>query len=120
MATTVANGITINYEVHGSAGDWVVLVMGWGYGLWGWEPVVPALAERFRVIVFDNRGVGGTDKPPGPYTGEMMAGDVLGLVDALEIDRAHLVGTSGGGFYVMEAAVTKPDRVGRLVVASSP
>ncbi|MGH2740510.1 MAG: alpha/beta fold hydrolase [Actinomycetota bacterium] len=120
MPATDANGIRINYEIHGNDGAWVILVMGWGYGLWGWEPVVGPLAEAFRVVVFDNRGVGGTDKPPGPYTAEMMAADATGLADALGIERAHFVGTSGGGFYAMEAAVARPDLIDRLVIACSP
>lgn len=120
MPTANANGIRVNYELHGNEGDWVVLVMGWGYGLWGWGPVIEPLSERFRVVVFDNRGIGGTDKPPGPYTSQMMGADAVGLADALGIERAHFVGTSGGGFYAMEAAISRPELVDRLVIACSP
>ena len=59
----------------------LLLIQGLGYGRWGWDPVVPALAERFRVLSFDNRGIGESDKPPGPYTARMMADDALQVLD---------------------------------------
>ncbi|MGD8967026.1 MAG: alpha/beta fold hydrolase, partial [Anaerolineae bacterium] len=67
MPKAHANGIDIYYEIHGS-GDPLILINGLGYDLWMWHKMVPGLTEHFQVIVFDNRGVGQTDKPEGPYT----------------------------------------------------
>ena len=67
MPTLHTNGITLAYEVHGSGAP-LVLISGIGYDRWEWHKMAPGLAEHFTVIVFDNRGVGQTDKPAGPYT----------------------------------------------------
>jgi pimeloyl-ACP methyl ester carboxylesterase len=109
--------VSIGYDVHGDAGDWVLLVMGLGYGRWGWHRQVEGLSPRFRVITFDNRGIGESDVPPGPYTVPMLARDAVGLLDALEVQRAHVVGASLGGFVAQELALSFPERVGRLVLA---
>lgn len=105
----------IAWESHG-AGPPVILVQGLGYGRWGWDPVVPRLAERFHVLTFDNRGIGESDKPDGPYTAREMAGDVLHVLDEAEVERAHVVGASLGGMIAQEVAVAAPERVDRLVL----
>ena len=64
----------IAWERHG-AGVPLILIHGLGYARWGWEPVLPGLAERFEVIVFDNRGIGASDAPAGPYTVPQLATD---------------------------------------------
>jgi 3-oxoadipate enol-lactonase len=94
----------------------VLLVQGLGYGRWGWDPVVPGLAERYRVLTFDNRGIGESDKPDGPYTAREMAGDALQVLDEAGVDRAHVVGASLGGMIAQEVAAAAPGRVGRLVL----
>jgi 3-oxoadipate enol-lactonase len=101
-----------------AAGDGapVVLVQGLGYGRWGWDPVVPGLAERFRVLTFDNRGIGESDTPAGPYTAREMADDVLQVLDESGVERAHVVGASLGGMIAQEVAVAAPERVDRLVL----
>jgi 3-oxoadipate enol-lactonase len=109
-------GVRIAYEVVGS-GPPLVLAHGLGYARWGWEPVVPELAEEFTVLLFDNRGIGGSDIPEGPYSAGAMAADVMAVMDAVGIERAHLVGTSLGGMVAQEAAIRWPDRVDRLVLA---
>jgi 3-oxoadipate enol-lactonase len=109
-------GVRIAYEVAGS-GPPLVLAHGLGYARWGWEPVAPALAEEFTVLTFDNRGIGASDVPKGPYSVRAMAGDVVAVLDAAGIDRAHLVGTSLGGMAAQEVAIRWPDRVNRLVLA---
>jgi pimeloyl-ACP methyl ester carboxylesterase len=79
------------------------------------------LAGRFRVIAVDNRGAGRSAKPPGPYSIEQMAADVAGLMDRLDLPRAHLLGISMGGRIALALALAQPARVDRLLpVATSP
>jgi 3-oxoadipate enol-lactonase len=111
-----SSGVRIAYEVAGS-GPPLVLAHGLGYARWGWEPVAPSLAEDFTVLMFDNRGIGGSDIPEGPYTARAMAEDVVAVMDAAGIDRTHLVGTSLGGMVAQEVAIRWPERVDRLVLA---
>ena len=105
----------IAWERHGS-GPPLLLIHGLGYARWGWEPVLPGLAERFSVVSFDNRGIGESDAPPGPYTAAQMAADAVQVLDEAGIERAHVVGTSLGGMVAQEVALGHPDRVGRLVL----
>jgi pimeloyl-ACP methyl ester carboxylesterase len=107
--------IRIASEERG-AGFPVLLVMGLGYGRWAWEPLVDPLAERYRVIWYDNRGIGGSDVPEGPYTVEQLAGDALQVLDERGIERAHVVGTSLGGMVAQELALSHPERVEKLVL----
>jgi 3-oxoadipate enol-lactonase len=118
IAAAVADsaGVRIAYDVAGSGAP-VVLVHGLGYARWGWEPVVPALTESFTVLTFDNRGIGSSDVPSGPYTTAAMAADVLAVLDAAGHEQAHVVGTSLGGMVAQELAIAAPERVGRLVLA---
>ncbi|MCI0574723.1 MAG: alpha/beta hydrolase [Chloroflexi bacterium] len=118
MPKVVANGITIAYEQDGAGPD-LVLVTGIGYGGWFWRRVVPGLARHFRVTVFDNRGAGESDRPDGPYTVDMMAADTAGLLDALGIRRAAVLGHSLGGYIVQRLVATRPELAGRLILAST-
>lgn len=119
--TATNDDVHIAYEVLGPAGDPmpVVLVHGLGYARWGWEPVAARLAERRRVVLLDNRGIGASDVPDGPYTAEQMAGDVLAVVDALGADRVQLVGVSLGGMVAQHVALQRPACVERLVLVST-
>jgi len=80
-----------------------------------WDPLMPALAERFRVVRYDHRGHGGSPAPPGPYGLEDLGGDALALLDALGVARAHVCGVSLGGMVGLWLAAHAPERVGRLV-----
>lgn len=114
------DGVGVAYETVEDAGPsapWVALVHGLGYARWGWEPVVGPLAERFRLVLFDNRGIGESDVPPGPYDSATMAGDVVAVLDGAGVSRAHLVGTSLGGMIAQHVALRAPERVDRLVLA---
>jgi pimeloyl-ACP methyl ester carboxylesterase len=120
MPKAHANGIDIYYEVHGPArGEPLVLISGLGYDHWMWHRMVPGLAEHFRVIVFDNRGVGKTDKPPGPYTAQMLADDTAGLLAAVGITRAAVLGHSMGGFVAQALVLSRPELVSKLILAST-
>ena len=104
----------IAWERRGE-GPPVVLVHGLGYARWGWEPVADALAERFEVVLLDNRGIGESEAPAGPYTAAEMADDVARVLDEAGLGRAHVVGTSLGGMIAQELAL-RTDRVERLVL----
>jgi pimeloyl-ACP methyl ester carboxylesterase len=113
-----ANGIDIYYEIHGS-GDPLILINGLGYDLWMWHKMVPGLAEHFQTIVFDNRGVGHTDKPEGPYNAQMLADDTAGLLEALGIPQAAALGHSMGGFVAQALVLSRPDLVSKLILSAT-
>jgi len=108
--------VRVAWERHGN-GEPLLLIHGLGYGRWGWKPVLPSLAGRFDVVLFDNRGIGESDAPPGPYTAAEMAADAIQVLDEAEVERAHVVGTSLGGMVAQELALAYPERVDRLVLA---
>ena len=107
--------VHVAWERRG-AGAPVVLIHGLGYARWGWEPVADVLAEGFEIVLLDNRGIGASDAPPGPYTAAEMAGDVVGVMDEAGIERAHVVGTSLGGMIAQELVLAVPERVDHLVL----
>jgi 3-oxoadipate enol-lactonase len=107
--------VKIVWEERGS-GRPLLLIQGLGYARWSWEPIVPGLAERYRVVFFDNRGIGESDKPDGPYTACDMADDALQVLDEAGIERAHVLGASLGGMIAQELAVAAPERVDKLVL----
>jgi 3-oxoadipate enol-lactonase len=116
MSTARVGPIELFYEEHGS-GYPLLLIMGLAADSTAWLFQVPEFAGRYRTIVFDNRGVGRSAKPPGPYTIHEMADDAAGLLDVLEIPRAHVVGVSMGGMIAQELALRHPERVRGLVLA---
>lgn len=118
MPTLLSNGITLNYNLTG-VGQPLLLIAGVGYGAWFWHSLVPGLAGHFSVITFDNRGAGESHKPDGPYSVPMLAADTAGLLDALGLKSIHVLGHSLGGFVAQELAVTRPDLVGKLILAST-
>lgn len=98
----------------------VLLVMGLAYPAAMWWRLVPALAERYRVLRVDNRGAGLTGDVPGaPYTIETMAGDCLAVLDEAGVDRAQVVGISMGGLISQEIALTAPERVSSLCLVAT-
>lgn len=108
--------VRIAWESRGE-GPPLLLIHGLGYARWGWEPVADGLAERFRVLLYDNRGIGESEAPPGPYTVEQLAGDALRVLDDAGVERAHVCGTSLGGMAALQLALDTPARVDRLVLA---
>src|SRR5258706_6223598 len=102
--TVRANGQELYFEVHGEGAP-LVLVMGIGYDSTLWKLAqVPALSQKFRVLIFDNRDSGQSSKAQGAYTIGDMADDVAALMDSLDLRRAHLLGLSMGGMIAQEVA----------------
>ena len=119
MSKIKTNDIELYYETYGGAGQPLVLISGLGYPLWQWHKMVPFLAEHFQVVTFDNRGVGQSDKPAGPYTAQMLAADTAGLLDALGIEKAIIAGHSMGGFIAQAMALDFPKKVAKLILCST-
>jgi 3-oxoadipate enol-lactonase len=114
------NDIQLYYETHGTGAP-LLIIGGLGLDVSEMKNFTVPLAERFQVIVIDNRGTGRTDKPAGPYSIEQMADDAAVLLDKLGIARAHMLGISMGGRIAMTLALTRPALVDRLVlVATAP
>ena len=118
MPSVRTNGIKLHYTSQGH-GPPLLLISGVGFGGWVWHQQVPAFSERFRVISFDNRGVGRSDKPDEPYTVELFAADALGLLEALRIERTHLLGVSLGGMIALQLSLDHPRRVDHLLLCST-
>lgn len=108
--------VRIAWESEGD-GPPLLLIHGLGYTRNGWGPAPGLLAERFRVIRFDNRGSGESDVPEGPYTAAELAGDALQVLDEAGVERARVLGTSLGGMVAQEVALAAPERVEKLVLA---
>jgi len=115
VATAKVNDIDMAYTINGS-GDPIVLIGGYTMVKEGWAVQVDALAEHFKVITFDNRGVGESTIPSEPFTVADMAYDIVGLMDALGIDKACFFGVSMGGLIAQILALDYPDRVEKIVL----
>jgi len=120
MPKAYVNGININYKVYGE-GEPLVLIMGFGAPRQAWFFQTRAFKKYYKVVTFDNRGAafGKTDKPSEPYTIKTMADDAIGLMDYLGIDRAHILGYSMGGIIAQELVINYPERVIKLILAST-
>jgi pimeloyl-ACP methyl ester carboxylesterase len=116
MTTTKAGDVELYYEQHGE-GEPLVLIMGLAADSQAWMFQLPDFAKRYRTVVFDNRGVGRSSKPRGPYSIAAMADDTARLMDALDMPRAHVVGVSMGGMIAPELPLRHRDRVRGLVLA---
>jgi pimeloyl-ACP methyl ester carboxylesterase len=117
--TVQANGQQLYYEVHGD-GPPLVLVLGIGYDSSLWTLAqVPALSTQFQVVLVDNRDAGRSSRASHPYVIADMADDLAGLLDALGIQRSHLLGLSMGGMIAQEFALRHADRLDRLVLSGT-
>ena len=116
MATAKVGDINIYYEVHGE-GEPLILISGYAGSSALWTLSTPIFSKEYRVVVFDNRGTGRSDKPDVPYTMETMADDVVGLLDTIGINAAHVCGISLGGFIAQNLVLRHPKRVISLVLA---
>ncbi len=113
MPAIEINGRSMDYAVTG-VGDPLIMIMGLGRGKNAWRFNIPAFKRYFRVITFDNRGVGRSGK--GPSSIREMADDIVGLMDHLCIKKAHVLGVSLGGMIAQELAINYPDRASKLVL----
>jgi 3-oxoadipate enol-lactonase len=120
MPKIQANGIQLYYELAGPAEAPVVMLSNsLGTRLEMWDPQMQALAERYRVLRYDSRGHGRSDAPDGPYTIDMLADDAIGLLDALDIERAHFCGLSKGGMVGQMLGARHGDRLISLALCST-
>jgi thioesterase CepJ len=115
--SVVVDGLRLAYDVSGT-GPPVLLIAGTGMPRAAWELLgAPALRDAgFQVISFDNRGVGGSDGPPGPYSVEAMVADAAGLITALDVGPVQVLGLSLGGSVAQYLAATRPDLVRAVVL----
>ncbi|MFX0004127.1 MAG: alpha/beta fold hydrolase [Promethearchaeota archaeon] len=119
MPKIKVNDINMYYEIHGE-GFPLIMILGLSCDVNWWTPeIIDAMAKNFNTIIFDNRGVGRTDKPEINYSIKMFAEDTIGLMDALKIEKAHTLGFSLGGFIAQEIALNYPDRVEKLVLCGT-
>jgi 3-oxoadipate enol-lactonase len=100
-------------------GEPLLLIMGYGYPSEMWHHVEPGLADSFRVLLFDNRGIGRSSRPPGPYLMTTMAADAAAVLDAAGVEQAHVFGVSMGGYIAQELALREPRRVRSLVLGGT-
>lgn len=116
----VANGIATHFTLDGPAGAPVVTMShSLAANLEMWEPQLPALTAKYRVLRYDTRGHGGSEVSPGGYTLDLLADDVLGLLEALGIDQTHFIGLSMGGMIGQALVLKRPDVVASLILADT-
>jgi 3-oxoadipate enol-lactonase len=119
MQITV-NGISVNYTLEGPASGPVITTSNsLASNLSMWDPQVPALASRYRILRYDTRGHGGTDAPPGPYSLEELTEDVHALLQALGIARTHFIGLSMGGMIGQIMALKYPHMLQSVVLCDT-
>jgi len=109
------DGTRLYWTEYGT-GEPLLLIMGLGATHVWWHRLTPILASRFRTILFDNRGVGESDMPPGPYDMATLADDAMAVLDAAKVETAHVFGASMGGMIAQEVVLRHPQRVRSLIL----
>jgi len=112
------NGIRICYKIFGM-GDPIILIHGFGSRKEGFKCQIPALSQRFKVIIFDNRGAGKSERVDEPYTMETLADDIRSLLDFLKIKKTHILGVSMGGLIAQQFVLQYPEYVDKLVLLNT-
>src|SRR5271168_2922671 len=115
MAFVENQGAMIYWDEQGQ-GEPVLLIMGLGWASPLWHRTRPVLSPKYRTITLDNRGVGRSDVPPGPYPIALMASDAAAVLDAAGVQSAHVFGVSMGGMIAQEFALQYPQRVRSLIL----
>jgi pimeloyl-ACP methyl ester carboxylesterase len=115
LPITNANGTDLYYEIHGE-GEPLLLIMGLSLSSKSWFRTLPALSKQYKVIIFDNRGVGLSGKPNTPYSIELMAEDAKEVLDAAGVESAHVYGISMGGMIAQRLALKYPNRIKSLIL----
>jgi 3-oxoadipate enol-lactonase len=115
MAFVENQGARIYWDEQGQ-GEPILLIMGLGWASPLWHRTRPVLSPRYRTITLDNRGVGRSDVPPGPYPISLMAADAAAVLDAAGVQSAHVFGISMGGMIAQEFALQYPKRVRSLIL----
>lgn len=118
MPKASVNGIDMYYEARGQ-GKPLILITGLGADHGSWFSQIPRFKKYYQVVTFDSRGIGKTEDPPEPYSLKTMADDAVSLMDILALDRAHILGQSLGGLVAQEIAINYPERVDKLILAST-
>ena len=108
----------INYEVTGE-GHPLIFVSGLNGVARYWQSQVPVFAKHYKVVTYDQRGTGGSDRLQKTFSVDQMTAELVALMDGLKIERAHIVGLSTGGAIGQTLAITQPQRVARLVLSST-
>ena len=121
MPHAVVRSRKVYYELHGEhAGIPLLLIMGTGGSCRGWLPIqVPEFSQEHRTLIYDHPGVGGSEDSGGPIPTADLADNTVGLLDALEIENANVLGAFMGGMVAQEMALWHPDRVHRLILAGT-
>ena len=118
MSFAIINGVKLSYRVYGT-GFPVILIHGYGAKKEIWNPQILELRKKYKVITFDIRGTGESDRPNMHYTMKMLAEDVNGLTDSLQIEKAHIVGRSFGGMIAQNFTLLFPQKVEKLVLIAT-
>ncbi len=118
MPLVKINDVNICYEIYGEGAP-VVMVEGYSAKKENWIAQIKPLSQHFKIIVLDNRGTGKSDRPDYPYTMDMFADDIDGLMEFLKIEKAHIIGKSLGGMIVQSFALKYPHRINKIVLINT-
>ena len=118
MSFAKINGLKLSYLIYGT-GFPVIFIHGYGAKKEIWRTQVVDISKKFKAITFDLRGTGKSDRPNIPYTMNMLADDVKGLMDFIGVDKAHLIGRSFGGMIAQHFVLKYPDKVDKLILIAT-
>ena len=115
-----ANGVYFNCRVEGASGaPWLILSNSLSSNLSMWEPQVPVLSQRFRILRYDQRGHGSSTATEGDYSFDLLSDDVIALMNALNIEHCHFIGLSMGGMTAIPLALNHTDRFNSIIISNS-
>ena len=118
MPVAEIGDLSLYYEIIGQ-GEPLVMIRGVGSNVDHWYDQVPALSQKFRLLVFDNRGIARSSDPGGPFSIGDMAADTIALMDAVGIKKAHVLGYSMGGMVAQEMALNHPQKIAGLILVAT-